>query len=102
MRPFSRPVAPVALLLAAVTGWLTTTSAQQSERRGGSKHILSDINAPGIDRGLRDADLPRPARTSSTRRWVVDGRGGAHLHDSLIVRFRPGTLPAAQRALLAQ
>jgi serine protease len=105
MRPFARlsgPVAPVALLLAAVAGWLTTTAAQQPERRGGTKEILSDINAPGIDRGLRDADLPRLARTSSTRRWVADGAGGAYLRDSLIVRFRPGTLPATQRALLAQ
>jgi serine protease len=105
MRPFVRlsgPVAPVALLLAAVAGWLTTTAAQQPERRGGSKEILSDISAPGIDRGLRDADFPRPAHTASSRRWVADGGRGAYLRDSLIVRFRPGTLPAAQRALLAQ
>ena len=105
MRSFARlsgPVAPVVLLCAAAVGWLTTAAAQQPERRGGVKEILSDISAPGIDRGLRDADAPRPAPTSLGRRWVADGAGGAYLRDSVIVRFRPGTLPVAQRALLAQ
>lgn len=102
MRPFRGPVAPVALLLAIAAGWLTTTTAQQPERRGGQKEILSDISAPGIDRGMRNADPARPARTSRSPRWVDDGSGGAYLAGSLIVRFRPGTLPAAQRALLAQ
>jgi serine protease len=103
MRPFARlsgPVAPAALLLAAAAGWLTTIAAQQPDRAGGAKEVLSDINAPGIDRGLRDADVPRPARTASDRRLVTgDGR---YLRGSLIVRFRPGTLLTAQRALLAQ
>ena len=100
MRLFARlsgPVAPAALLLAAAAGWLTTTTAQQPER--GIKEIVSDISAPGIDRGVRDADLPRPAPTASGR---LRTGGGAYLPDSLIVRFRPGTLPATQRALLAQ
>ena len=104
MRPFARlsgPVAPAALLLAAVAGWLTTATAQQPERTRGIKEIVSDISAPGIDRGVRDADFPRPAPTSAAR-VVTDASGGAYLRDSLIVRFRPGTLPATQRALLAQ
>jgi serine protease len=96
----SGPIAPAALLLAAVAGWLTTTSAQQPDRRG-VKQILSDIGAPGIDRGLRDADAPRPAPRSSDR-VVTSGAGVEYLRDSLIVRFKPGTLPATQRALLAQ
>src|SRR5687767_953085 len=103
MRPFARlsgPVAPAALLLAITAGWLTTTTAQQPERTGGRKEIVSDVSAPGIDRGVRDADFPRPAPTAS-RRLLTDG-AGAYLPDSLIVRFKPGTLPAAQRALLAQ
>ena len=106
MRPFvrlSRPVGPAMLVVAAVAGWLatTTTTAQQPARTGGVKELLSDLNAPGIDRGLRDADVPRPAATAATR-WVNDAAGGEYLRDSLIVRFKPGTLPAAQRALLAQ
>ena len=102
MRPIARssgPVALVALLLAAVTGWLTTPAAQQPER--GIKQIISDISAPGIDRGLRDADFPRFAPRSSDRRWISNG-GGEYLRDSLIVRFKPGTQATAQRALLAQ
>jgi len=105
MRPvlrLSRPVAPAVLVLVAVAGWLATTAAQQPDRSGGLKELLSDINAPGIDRGLRDADRPRPAPTASTPRWIPDRAGGAYLGGSLIVRFRPGTLPATQRALLAQ
>jgi serine protease len=103
MRPFVRlsaPVAPAALLLAAVAGWLTTLTAQQQDSGRGIKQILSDIAAPGIDRGLRDADPPRPAPTSSARRLLTPS--DRYLRGSLIVRFKPGTLPAAQRALLAQ
>src|SRR3569832_890163 len=103
MRPFVRlsaPVAPAALLLAALAGWLTTLAAQQPAPGHGIKEILSDIAAPGIDRGLRNADPPRPARTSSARRLVAPG--DRYLRGSLIVRFTPGTLPAAERALLAQ
>ena len=96
------PVAPAALLIALAVGWFTTTAAQQPERARGSKELLSDINAPGIDRGLRDADLPRPARTLAARRLLTDSVGARYLRDSLIVRFKPGTLPSAQRALLAQ
>ena len=102
MRPFVRssgPVAPVAVLLAVAVGWLATTAAQQAEP--GTKQIVSDISAPGIDRGLRDADFPRAAPRSSDRRWISGG-GAEYLRDSLIVRFKPGTQAAAQRALLAQ
>ena len=77
MRLFARlsgPVAPAVIVVAAVAGWLATTTAQQPERSRGFKQLLSEINAPGIDRGLRDADAPRPAPTRSSR-WVIDARG---------------------------
>ena len=89
------------LVAAAVAGWLSTTAAQQPDRTGGVKQLLSEINAPGIDRGLRDANRPRPAPTKSSR-WMTGAGGTTYLRDSLIVRFRPGTLPTAQRAMLAQ
>jgi hypothetical protein len=60
MRPYVRvsgPVAPLALLLAAVVGWLSTITAQQPERAG--RQIISDLTGPGIDRGLRANDPPR-------------------------------------------
>ena len=96
-----RPVAPAAILIALAAGWLSTTTAQQPERTGGLKELVADISAPAIDRGLRDADFPRSAPTVSSR-FRTDAAGGEYVRDSLIVRFRPGTLPSAQRALLAQ
>ena len=102
MRPFARmsgPVAPLALLLAAVVGWLSTLTAQQSDR-GPGRQIISDLTGPAIDRGLRANDPPRPARLAA-RRWVA-AAGSDYLSDSLIVRFRPGTSTALQRAMLAQ
>jgi serine protease len=90
------------LIFALAAGWLATTSAQQPERSGGTKEIVSDIAAPGIDRGLRDADRPRPAPTRASQRWISDASGATYLKGSLIVRFRPGTLSATQRTLLAQ
>ena len=103
MRPFARmsgPVAPLALLLAAVVGWLSTLTAQQSDR-GPGRQIISDLTGPAIDRGLRANDPPRPARLAA-RRWVAAAGSSEYLSDSLIVRFRPGTSNALQRAMLAQ
>ena len=103
MRQFTRmsgPVAPLALLLAAVVGWLSTLTAQQSDR-GPGRQIISDLTGPGIDRGLRANDPPRPARLAA-RRWVEAAGSSEYLSGSLIVRFRPGTSNALQRAMLAQ
>jgi serine protease len=100
MRPYVRVsghVAPLALLLAALVGWLSTITAQQPERAG--RQIVSDLTGPGIDRGLRDADRPRLAREQ--RRWVQTAGRSDYLSDSLIVRFRPGTSTALQQAMMA-
>jgi serine protease len=102
MRPFARlsgPVAPLALLLAAAVGWLSTLTAQQPG--SGGKQIIADTTSPAIDRGLRAADPPRPAPTARTPRWVATP-GGEYLAGSLIVRFRPGTSATLQGAMLAQ
>jgi len=102
MRPFARvsgPVAPIALFVAIVAGSLATITAQQPVRL---KQIISDTTAPAIDRGLRDADSPLPVRTASRTRWLHDARGGTYMRGSLVVRFRPGTSQAAQRAMLSQ
>jgi serine protease len=57
--------------------------------------LLSDVTAPAIDRGIRDNDPPRPPR------MIPEGDADA-LAGSIIVKFRPGTSAAAQRAMLAQ
>ncbi len=56
--------------------------------------LVSDVAPPAIDRGLRGNDPPRAPRT--------DAPGEPFLRGSIIVRFRAGTSPEAQRALLAQ
>ena len=104
MRPFARlsgPVAPLALLLATVVGCLTSLTAQQPDRSP-RREIVSDLTGPPIDRGLRANDPPRPARLAARRLWVEGSGRSEYLSDSLIVRFRPGTSTALQRAMLAQ
>jgi serine protease len=86
--------------LAGATLWLATAAAQQGDPTAARRAIVSDLAAPGIDRGLRNDD-PRPARTADA---VVErtGSGGApYLRGSLIVKFRAGTTLEAQQAMLA-
>ena len=86
--------------LAGATLWLATAAAQQGDPTAARRAIVSDLAAPGIDRGLRNDD-PRPARTADA---VVERSGSAsapYLRGSLIVKFRAGTTLEAQRAMLA-
>jgi serine protease len=62
--------------------------------------LVSDLTLPGIDRGLRD-DQPRLPRTQGTT-LVVAADGERFIRGSIIVKFRPGTSPDAQRAMLSQ
>jgi serine protease len=61
--------------------------------------LVADITAPAIDRGVRDNDAPRPARSS---RDGLLARDDAFVRGSLIVKFRPGTAQTAQRAMLSR
>ena len=65
----------------------------------GVRAIISDISGPAIDRGLRANDPPRDAQTSAIDR---PERGEPYIRGSVIVKFRPGTAPAAQRATLGR
>src|SRR5687767_12054635 len=63
--------------------------------------FLSEITAPAIDRGIREFDPARAPRTKgATLEAAADG--GRFLRGSIIVKFRPGTSPDAQRAMLSQ
>ena len=62
--------------------------------------VVSDVSAPAIDRGLRDLDPPREPRNEGPDITIAGGR--ALVPGSIIVKFRPGTTPDAQRVLLAQ
>jgi serine protease len=61
--------------------------------------LLAEISAPAIDRGIRDLDPPRPPRREEDT-LHIDGE--RLVRGSIIVKFRPGTSPGAQRAMLAQ
>ena len=63
--------------------------------------LLSQIAAPAVDRGIREFDPPRPPRTEGTTLQVA-AVSDPFLRGSIIVKFRPGTSPAAQRAMLSQ
>ena len=85
--------------LVTVLLWLATLAAQD----GGpsSTRAAKGLAAPGIDRGLDPDPQPRAARTAAD----MPRRGGddtaSYLRGSLVVKFRAGTSPAAQQAILA-
>ncbi|MBI2187542.1 MAG: S8 family serine peptidase [Acidobacteria bacterium] len=79
---------------AAVAIWLAWAAAQHAQVQSLSGLLVSEVALPAIDRGVRDTDPPRPPRSDPEAEPFVRG--------SIIVKFRPGTSPEAQRALLAQ
>ena len=89
-----------AAAVAAVTLWFASLAAQNIGPAAGRRAVASNISAPGIDLGLRN-DLPRPA-WSSRETVIRSGAGTApYLRGSVIVKFREGTTPRAQQAMLA-
>ena len=90
--------------LAALTGvvlWLVTLGAQDALPVATTFTVMSDTTAPAIDRGLQVHANARGARTLAetyvTRRDVT---GAQYLRGSLVVKFRSGTAPAAEQAIL--
>jgi serine protease len=94
--------AGLAGFLVIATTAASVLMAQNAGTTAGTRTVVADLTAPGIDRGLRENDLPRDARTSAgTAFEAAMDRGGAFRADSLVVKFRPGTTVAARSALLA-
>jgi serine protease len=62
--------------------------------------FISEATPPGIDSGVRDVDPPRAARPYAYDR-TSRSSGLPYLRGSIIVKFRGGTGPAAQDAMLA-
>jgi serine protease len=92
----------LAIALAGISLWLLPAAAQEPDRAPGFRRLISDLTAPAIDRGIRDRDPVREARTSKSE--VIDRRrsgGGVYRRGSMIVKFRAGTPPGSQRALLS-
>jgi serine protease len=86
------------IVCAIVAGSLAIVTAQDAALVPHYPALVSDIGLPGIDRGVRGNDPPRDPRTEGLR--VVEGE--PYVRGSIIVKFRPGTGAAAQRAMLAQ
>src|SRR5687767_3043139 len=97
MSPFTPAGARLAAVASAVL-WLATLAAQDASPP--RTRTIAGFAAAGIDRGLRD-DSPRSARSAGN--LVLGGRAGAaqYLNGSVIVKFRLGTSPAAQQAMVA-
>jgi serine protease len=92
-------VCAVACVIAASIAVITAQDADVPAFRA----LVSDVGLPGIDRGLRDVDPPRdPRGVGDDRARPVYTLNEPFIRGSIIVKFRPGTAPEAQRAMLAQ
>lgn len=99
----SRTTGALGITCLAAGIWIATTAAQEFSLLPQFRALLADITAPPIDRGIRDLDAPRPPRHEGATQIAGDGTGGEpFIRGSIIVKFRPGTPPDAQRAMLAQ
>src|SRR5688500_19244569 len=93
------PTAPAGARLAAVTAIvlsLATLAAQ--DVLPPSSRTFAGLAAAGIDRGINTDDA-RPARSAGALAAADDA--APYLGGSIIVKFRLGTSPAAQQAMLA-
>ncbi len=99
----SRTTGVLGIACLAASLWLGTAAAQDGSLLPQFRAMLAEITAPPIDRGIRDLDPPRAPRYEGTVLTAGDRTSGEpFLRGSIIVRFRPGTTPDAQRAMLAQ
>ena len=80
--------------------FIATTHAQQPVPAP-LRAWISDGALPGIDRGLRETPTPGTALVAQSLGDRIHQYVQAYLPDSLIVKFRPGTSPAALRSMLA-
>jgi serine protease len=94
---------PRALGIAVAAVLIAAASAQDALGPRGPV-MLSETTAAPTDRGLRENDPAREPRglRSSTAPSELIGTRTPFLHGSVIVKFRPGTTVAAQRAVLAR
>ena len=96
----SRARSAIGLACAAAIG-IGTALAQDAALLPRFPMLLSDITAPAIDRGIRDLDPARPPTTEGEA-LPTTADGGPFIRGSIIVKFRPGTTPGAQGAMLSQ
>ena len=95
----SRSLAATGFVCAAAIG-IGAALAQDSGLQPRFPILVSDLTLPGIDRGLRDDQVRMPRTQGSSLAVAADGE--QFIRGSIIVKFRPGTSPDAQRAMLSQ
>jgi serine protease len=80
-----------ALAVVGLVGLLTAITEGQLDNSGGSRAMVQDrIALPAIDRGLRDQDMPRAARSSADADRLRADRSGtaSYVGGSVIVKFK--------------
>ena len=94
----------VLLALALVTLSTRSGRGQQDPLNGAARLQMRDGGLPAIDRGLRDQDAPRPARTSAASIDIVDRSqpGLPYVQGSVIVKFKDGAARNAVASALSQ
>jgi len=96
-----RTLAALAVVVSAALVIVTAHAQQPAAPSAALRALVSDGELPGIDRGLRESATPGTALVAQSLHDRIDGFMPAYLPDSLIVKFRPGTSPAALRSMLA-
>jgi serine protease len=82
---------------------IATVAAQDDSAARLFPMVVSDVAASAIDRGIREFDAPRAPRSERANRFAGGNSPTApFLRGSIIVKFRPGTVGTAQRAMLAR
>jgi serine protease len=97
----SHSIARAGAAIVLVIGLITVQAQEQLSTGRASRAVVLETSLPAIDRGLRDQDPPRPARTSVESDRL---RGGASIvaPQSIIVKFKDGVSPAGAAGATAQ
>jgi serine protease len=95
----SRSLARTGAALVAVVGFITLHAQEQRSSSPG-RAVVQDVGLPAIDRGLRDQDIPRDARTKegSSLARADHSETLPYLRGSVIVKFKddaPSGAPVA-------
>jgi serine protease len=94
----------VAAAIVVVVGLITVHAQEPLNNQGVFRAIVQDAGLPAIDRGLRDQDPPRAARTSLEASRLRAGRGDDQpfLRGSIIVKFKADATRGGMTAATAQ
>jgi serine protease len=93
--------AATVFVCAAAVVWLAVPNTRAQDVLSRFPIVLSETAAAAIDRGIREFDPPRAPRSERGARQVI-AQGEPFIRGSIIVKFRPGTSPDAQHAMLSQ